>query len=76
MVYSVTAPAVVIRPMRATNEGEGPTSANQRLPSGPAAMPLGALLAVMPVLNGLGAEVGRERGIGGRGGHLQRAGMR
>src|SRR5205823_14110892 len=51
-LYSVTAPAGVILPIRSS-----PSSVNHRLPSGPAAMPVGRLSAAMPLVNSLTVPV-------------------
>ena len=53
---SVTAPVEVIRPTRSPL-----TSVNQRLPSGPAAIPTGWLPAVMPAENSVTVPVGVMR---------------
>ena len=50
---SVTVPAGVIRPIRSPVN-----SVNQRLPSGPAAIPRGPAPAVMPALNSVTVPAG------------------
>ena len=56
---SVTAPAGVIRPIRPARS----YSVNQRLPSGPAAIPAGPLFGVMPAENSVTTPAGVIRPI-------------